>query len=78
MDEACFERYSRGSALRRAGRQSMARNAAIVLGNSRDKRYLPVLARAAATDASAVVRDAASAALARLRDDPGARDGSVD
>jgi epoxyqueuosine reductase len=78
MDEACFERYSRGSALRRAGRQSMARNAAIVLGNSRDKRYLPVLARAAATDASAVVRDAASAALARLRDDPGHRAGSVD
>jgi len=69
MDEACFDRYSRGSALRRAGRESMARNAAIVLGNSQDKRYLPVLARTAATDKSAIVRAAAGEALQRLRDE---------
>jgi len=67
MDAACFDRYSRGSALRRAGRDSMARNAAIVLGNSRDKRFLPVLSRAAERDASEVVRQAARAAHERLR-----------
>ncbi|HET8939168.1 MAG TPA: tRNA epoxyqueuosine(34) reductase QueG [Polyangiales bacterium] len=68
MDEACFDRYSRGSALRRAGRESMARNAAIVLGNSRERRYLPVLSRAAESDGSAVVREAARWAVDRLRD----------
>jgi len=66
MDEACFDRYSRGSAMRRAGRDSMARNAAIVLGNSRERRYLPVLARASERDRSEVVRDAARWAIARL------------
>ena len=68
MDDACFDRYSRGSALRRAGRESMARNAAIVLGNSRERRYLPVLTRAADSDSSEVVRDAARWAVERLRD----------
>jgi epoxyqueuosine reductase len=68
MDEACFDRYSRGSALRRAGRESMARNAAIVLGNSRERRHLPVLSRAAESDSSAVVREAARWAVERLRD----------
>ena len=68
MDEATFDRYSRGSALRRAGRDSMARNAAIVLGNSGDKRHLPVLQRAAASERSAVVAGAASWAVARLRE----------
>lgn len=66
MDDACFDRYSRGSAMRRAGRESMARNAAIVLGNSRDKRFLPVLARAAERDVSEVVRHSAQLAVARL------------
>jgi epoxyqueuosine reductase len=66
MDDACFDRYSRGSALRRAGRNSMARNAALVLGNSGDKRYLPVLSKAAETDVSPLVRDAARWAHAQL------------
>jgi epoxyqueuosine reductase len=66
MDEACFDRYSRGSAMRRAGRDSMARNAAIVLGNSRERRYLPVLQRAAERDRAEVVREAASWAVARI------------
>jgi epoxyqueuosine reductase len=69
MDDACFDRYSRGSPMRRAGRESMARNAAIVLGNSKERRYLPVLTRAAERDASAVVREAASWAVARLQQD---------
>jgi epoxyqueuosine reductase len=67
MDEACFDRYSRGSAMRRAGRESMARNAAIVLGNSRERRYLPVLQRAAERDRAEVVREAASWAVARIQ-----------
>ena len=67
MDEQTFDRYSRGSALRRAGRDSMARNAAIVLGNCGDKRHLPVLQRSAA-DRSPVVASAARWALGRLRE----------
>jgi epoxyqueuosine reductase len=66
MDEACFDRYSRGSALRRAGRDGMARNAAIALGNSKERRYLPVLQRAAERDRSETVREAARWALSRL------------
>ena len=66
MDEATFERYSRSSALRRAGRESMARNAAIVLGNAGERRHLPVLQRAAQRDASQVVREAADWAIRRL------------
>ena len=65
MDEQTFERYSRGSALRRAGRESMARNAAIALGNVGDRRHLPVLQRAAA-ERTPVVADAARWALGRL------------
>jgi epoxyqueuosine reductase QueG len=44
----------------------MARNAAIVLGNSRERRYLPVLQRAAERDRAEVVREAASWAVARI------------
>jgi epoxyqueuosine reductase len=73
MDEACFDRYSRGSAMRRAGRDSMARNAAIVLGNSRERRYLPVLSHAAERDRSEVVREAARWALTRLAGEPDPR-----
>jgi epoxyqueuosine reductase len=69
MDEACFDRYSRGSAMRRAGRDSMARNAAIVLGNSRERRFLPVLSRAVERDPSEVVREAARWAVERLNSD---------
>lgn len=63
MNEAVFDTYTRGSALRRAGREGMARNAAIVLGNAKDKRHLPVLQHAAAHDPSEVVREAATWAL---------------
>jgi epoxyqueuosine reductase len=68
MDEACFDRYSRGSPLRRAGRESMARNAAIVLGNRGDKRHLPVLRWSAEHDPSEVVREAARWGLAQIPD----------
>jgi epoxyqueuosine reductase len=65
MDDATFDRYSRGSALRRAGHESMARNAAIVLGNAGDRRHLPLLQRTAA-ERSPVVAGAARWAIARL------------
>ncbi|MET0386524.1 MAG: tRNA epoxyqueuosine(34) reductase QueG [Polyangiales bacterium] len=69
MDEGCFDRYTRGTAVRRAGREGMARNAAIVLGNTRDRRHLPVLTRAAERDTSDVVREAARWAVEQLCDD---------
>ncbi len=68
MDDAVFERYSRGMPMRRAGREGMARNAAIVLGNGGDKRHLPLLRERAELDPSAVVRDAAGWAVQRLAD----------
>jgi epoxyqueuosine reductase len=66
MDDAVFERYSRGMPMRRAGREGMARNAAIVLGNAGDKRHLPLLEDRAQHDPSPVVRDAAAWAKTRL------------
>jgi epoxyqueuosine reductase len=67
LDEASFAHYAHGSPLQRPGREGIARNAAIVLGNTRDKRYLPVLQRAAGHD-SEVVREAAAWARAQLED----------
>jgi epoxyqueuosine reductase len=66
MDESVFDTYTRGSALRRAGREGMARNAAIVLGNSRQRRHLPILQRASDSDPSPVVREAAAWAVTRI------------
>lgn len=70
MDEACFERYSRGMPMRRAGRDGMARNAAIVLGNAGEPRHLPLLVDRAERDPSATVRDAARWAVERLSTKP--------
>lgn len=66
MDEATFAAYAAGSPIQRAGRSGMARNAAIVLGNSLDKRHLPVLRESAERDADEGVREAARWAAARL------------
>jgi epoxyqueuosine reductase len=52
--------------LRRPGREGLARNAAIVLGNKRVKRALPVLRETARSDQSEVVREAASWAIQRI------------
>lgn len=67
LDEHTFDRMTGGSPLRRAGHIGLARNAAIVLGNSKNKRYLPVLQRTAEGHPSEMVRATAEWALHRLR-----------
>jgi epoxyqueuosine reductase len=66
LDEAQWEATSRGTPLKRAGRASLARNAALVLGNRGDPSALPALRAAAAGHDDAVVRDAAAWAASRL------------
>jgi epoxyqueuosine reductase len=56
----------RRSALRRTHRASFARNAAVALGNSKDPRAVPALARALEENSSALVRSHAAWALGRL------------
>ncbi|MGF1466187.1 MAG: tRNA epoxyqueuosine(34) reductase QueG [Sandaracinaceae bacterium] len=69
LGPGAFAERFRGSPLRRAGRDGMARNAALVLGNRGDRRHLRVLRDAAAKDRSSVVRDAARWAVERLDHD---------
>ncbi|MCS6798464.1 MAG: tRNA epoxyqueuosine(34) reductase QueG [Myxococcota bacterium] len=64
--DARIATWTRGSPLARAGPESLARNAAIVLGNAGGRRHLPVLRAAAAGHASPVVREAAAWAAERL------------
>jgi len=66
MDEAEWRALSEGSPLRRAGRDGLARNAAIVLGNAGDRAALPALRRAATEHPRPTVRDAAKWAVGRL------------
>lgn len=66
MGDEEFARVARGSPIQRPGREGMARNAAIVLGNVGGRVHLPVLRAAAAHDVSPTVREAAAWALARL------------
>jgi epoxyqueuosine reductase len=70
LDAAAFEAYAAGSPLQRPGREGIARNAAIALGNTRDRRYLPVLQRATSHD-SPLVREAAAWACEQLVRDEG-------
>ncbi|MEM9069150.1 MAG: tRNA epoxyqueuosine(34) reductase QueG [Myxococcota bacterium] len=65
MDEDTYREWATGSPLRRPGSARMARNLAIALGNTGDKRHLPVLERAA-RHADPVVQKTAERALARV------------
>jgi epoxyqueuosine reductase len=67
FSEDAFRAYAQGSPIQRAGRVGMARNAAIVLGNTRERRYLPVLSEAAAHHDSELVREAARWAADKLQ-----------
>jgi epoxyqueuosine reductase len=65
LDDAAFRRRFRRTALWRARRSGLLRNAATVLGNGADAAAAPAL-RAALTDDDPIVRDAAAWALSRL------------
>jgi epoxyqueuosine reductase len=66
LDAASWRALFEGTPLRRVGRAGIARNAAIVLGNRLDATALPALRAAAIDHDDAVVRDAASWAVARI------------
>ena len=68
MDEAGWEAFSRGSALRRAGRAGFRRNVAVALGNWGDEAAVPSL-RSGFSDADPLVRAHAAWALGRIRCD---------
>jgi len=67
LDEATWARRAEGSPLARPGLDAMKRNAAVVLGNTGTRRHLPVLQATAREHPSAVVREAAAWAEARIR-----------
>lgn len=69
LGEGAFDEVRRGSPIGRPGREGLARNAAIVLGNEAAPTASAVstLEEAAATDRSPVVQDAARWALDRAR-----------
>jgi epoxyqueuosine reductase len=66
LSQAEFDARFRGTAVWRAGRGGLSRNAAIALGNAGDPAAVPALRRAASLDNDPVVRDAAGWSLARL------------
>jgi epoxyqueuosine reductase len=65
MDEDEWDRFSRGSAVRRAGRAGFLRSVAVALGNWGSERAVPALARAL-DDAEPLVRGHAAWALGRV------------
>jgi len=67
MDDESFQTWARGSAVKRARHEGLARNAALVLGNRGREIHLRVLEDAKQNHASAVVRDAAAWASTRLK-----------
>jgi len=60
-----FARKYAGSAFERVGRLRVARNALVVLANTKDPAYLPLVSRAA-TDNAAFIRAMAAWALVNL------------
>ncbi len=73
LDEARWREVSEGTPLKRPGRRGIARNAAIVLGNRRDRRSLAALREAAERHDDAVVREAAAWAADRIGEEPPGR-----
>jgi epoxyqueuosine reductase len=65
LDEAAWDSFSKGSAIRRAGRAGFARNACVGLGNWGSPDAVPALARAL-SDADPLVRAHAAWALGRV------------
>ena len=65
LSEAEFRHRFRGTALLRAKRRGLLRNAALALGNAGDSAALPALRRAL-DDPEPLVREAAAWAIARI------------
>lgn len=65
LTDAQFLREFGTTPLARPGREGMARNAAIALGNSRDPQWIPVIAKGL-TDLSPIVRGACAWALGQI------------
>jgi epoxyqueuosine reductase len=65
LSEEAFRRLFRDTALWRAKRRGLLRNAALVLGNQRDQTALPALRRALA-DPEPMIREAAQWAIDRI------------
>jgi epoxyqueuosine reductase len=65
LDAEAFRRRFRGTALTRARRRGLLRNAALVLGNAGGPEALPAL-RKALTDPEPLVREAAAWAVERV------------
>ncbi|MET0286020.1 MAG: tRNA epoxyqueuosine(34) reductase QueG, partial [Polyangiales bacterium] len=61
-----FALYAAGSPMQRPGREGIARNIVVGLGNSRNKRHLPLLSRLAVEHDSPIVREAAAWARDQL------------
>jgi epoxyqueuosine reductase len=66
LDEDGFRPQFKGSPLKRARRGGLLRNATVVLGNTRDQRAVPALARSLAHDPEPLVRSHAAWALRQL------------
>ena len=65
LDDAAWDSFSRGSAIRRAGRAGFARNVCVALGNWGSPEAVPVLSRAL-SDPEPLVRAHAAWALGRV------------
>lgn len=65
MSEEAFHRMYKGTSILRIGRRRLLRNAAVMLGNWRNERAVPVLVRALA-DVEPLVRGHAAWALGRI------------
>lgn len=65
LDDAAFRRVFAGTPIKRTGRDRLLRNVLIAIGNSGDRRLLSAV-RPHLDDGSALVREAARWALARL------------
>lgn len=71
MDAERFAAFGEGLPVRKIGREGMARNAAIALGNAGRRAQLEALREAARNDPSEVVREAAAWAVRRIQEREG-------
>jgi epoxyqueuosine reductase len=73
LDDAAFRERFRGTAVTRAKRAGLARNAAVAMGNRRDPADIAPLATALRSDPEPLVRAHAAWALGRHAEDADAR-----